>query len=340
MSGNSTQQQAATTHRGRPVVDTLGRRDWHCRCWEDCWRPLSWWSLGRVRHSDCWNQVHLLHNVAGWTYSTKTGRTSNTSAVTNRGGADSAGRGAPIPITSTTPLECPNSQEFAFSTICTCGISSVDHWNLPLPHDRDVDNHAEPQRFPALSVPDICRCTTTGTSITLSKNWNCTCGICTISEKFAPWAPVSDAQLVCPPLCRWTEADAPEPFSAWLWPLELVAAHRAQYLYTAPGRQRLPHAWRVVAPVSFRGLTAGTCTGNHSFLPPPPFCEATKGAQKLAAPEKNRSPLGQNGNATCMCGVCHMRATVVRACTCVVTLFTPRYVRCQNKWKLNISWAS
>ena len=76
--------------------------------------PLSKWSLG-VAHMTTGARFLYTTTGAGCTCSTTT-RDSKTGAVTNKGGADSAGRGAAISTTSTISeppggqVQCPNSQ--------------------------------------------------------------------------------------------------------------------------------------------------------------------------------------------------------------------------------------
>ena len=108
--------------------------------------------------------------------------------------------------------------------------------------------------------------------------------------------------------------------------------HHAQYLYTAQGPRRYPGPERDGS----RGLTAGTCTGNNLLPPTSAILRSEEGRENnWRLPPKSRSRLGQKGHAACMCAVCHMRcvkrATAVRACTCVVTLFTLRDMRCKQR---------
>ena len=99
---------------------------------------LSQWSLG-VSYMTTGARFSYSTTGAGCTCSTTKARDSKTGAVTNKGGADSAGRSAAISTTSTNSVppggqvQCPNSkasgsqgsQRF-FLTICNCGNSTIN----------------------------------------------------------------------------------------------------------------------------------------------------------------------------------------------------------------------
>ena len=66
-----------------------------------------------------------------------------------------------------------------------------------------------------------------------------------------------------------------------------------------------------VVPVSSRGLTAGTCTGNPlSTAKREPYSTIAILRWQAAPQKKSRSRLGQNGHAACMCDVRHMQCEV------------------------------
>ena len=89
-----------------------------------------------------------------------------------------------------------------------------------------------------------------------------------------------------------------------------------------------------VVPVSSQGLTAGTCTGSH-FLPhPSAILRREEETTSWRLPRKAEIALAKMATRRESVHVrrvphmrCVMRATAVRACACVVTLYTLRSVR-------------
>ena len=158
------------------------------------------------------------------------------------------------------------------------------------------------------------------------------------SSRPAPVEPEQSARQGHRPICRCTA----------LWSLcgllkrlahgnLLLCDKDAQYLCTAPGRWRFLHALSVVGGprAHRRNVHRWPLASSHLRH----FAKRGRKGQKLAASTKSRSRLGQNGHAACTCDVCHIRCvrcvTPVRACTCNVTPYTLRLVRCLQIQKLS-----
>ena len=109
-------------------------------------------------------------------------------------------------------------------------------------------------------------------------------------------------------------------------------------------QQRFVHALSAGVPMSSRGLTAGTCTGNSKarfsaslalhrhFAMKIRFTWGRCFGNRSPAHEKAEAALSQNGHAACMC-LRHMHCVMCvtpRARTRALLLYTLRSVRCHR----------